>query len=106
MYASVSMAEVDEITVLPIPVTWRVGRLSSEMVLAPRLQMRGLETISTTRRNGRGPDSSLKRLSIFVWTRVYTLEPSGRSPIVQLVISFQTASAIKTRGLTNLGAVI
>jgi len=29
-------------------------------------QMRGLEIISTPRRNGRGPDSSLKRLSIFV----------------------------------------
>ena len=33
--------------------------------------MRGLETISTTQRNGRGPDSFLKRVSIFVWTRVY-----------------------------------
>ena len=33
----------------------------------------GLETISTTRRNGRGPDTSLKRLSIFAWTRVYAL---------------------------------
>jgi len=29
-------------------------------------QMRGLETISMSQRNGRGPDSSLKRLSIFV----------------------------------------
>jgi len=29
-------------------------------------QMRGLETKSTSRRNGRGPDSFLKRLSIFV----------------------------------------
>ena len=29
-------------------------------------QMRGLETISTSQRNGRGPDSFLKRLSIFV----------------------------------------
>ena len=35
--------------------------------------MRGLETISTTRRNGRGPDSSLKRLWVFVWIRVYTV---------------------------------
>ena len=62
------------ITVLPDPVTWRADRLSSKMALAPRLQMRGLETLwlSTTRRNGRGPDSSLKRFSIFVWTRVYT----------------------------------
>jgi len=29
-------------------------------------QMRGLEIISTPRRNTRGPDSSLKRLSIFI----------------------------------------
>jgi len=29
-------------------------------------QMHGLEIISTPRRNGRGPDSSLKRLLIFV----------------------------------------
>ena len=35
--------------------------------------MRGLETISTTRRNGRGPDSSLKRLWVFVWIHVYTV---------------------------------
>ena len=61
------------ITVPPDPVTWRAGRLSSKMALAPQLQMGGLETIPTTRRNGRGPDSSLKRLSIFVWTHVYTL---------------------------------
>ena len=73
------------VTVLPDPVTWRVGlgwnpasnseggegffrRGGSEEgrgwpVLkrngAPRLQMRGLGTISTTRRNGRGPDGSL-----------------------------------------------
>ena len=60
------MVAVDEITVLPGPITWRVGRLSSEMALAPPLLMRGLETIFRTRRNGRGPDSSLKRLSIFV----------------------------------------
>ena len=29
-------------------------------------QMRGSEKISTSQRNGRGPDSSLKRLSIFI----------------------------------------
>ena len=37
----------------------KVGLFLSEMVVAPRLQMGGLETISATRRNGRGPDSSL-----------------------------------------------
>ena len=31
-------------------------------------QMRGLETKSLPRRNGRGPDSSLKRQQIFVYT--------------------------------------
>ena len=60
-------------TVLPDPITWRVGRFSSEITFAPRLQMRGLETISTTRRNGRGPDSSPKRLWVFVWIHVYTV---------------------------------
>jgi hypothetical protein len=45
---------------------WRAGRVSSEMALAPRFQMRGSETVSKARRNGRGPDSSL-----FVQTRVY-----------------------------------
>ena len=66
------MAEVDKTTVLPGPVTCRVGRFSSEMALAPRLRMRDLETISVTRRNGRGPDSSIKRLSsvhvVALWT--------------------------------------
>ena len=33
-------------------------------------QMRGLWTISVSRHNGRGPDSSLKREFIFVWNRV------------------------------------
>ena len=35
--------------------------------------MRGFETISTTRWNGRGPDSSLERLWVFVWIHVYTV---------------------------------
>ena len=67
--------EADEIAVLPDPVTWRVGRFSSEIALA-RLQMRGLETISTTRRNGQGPDSSLKRRWVFVWIHVCTVAAS------------------------------
>ena len=65
--------EADEIAVLPDPVTWRVGRFLSEIALAPRLQMGGLKTISMTRRNGRGPDSSLKRLWVFIWIHVYTV---------------------------------
>ena len=65
-----SRVEEDKLNPLPDPITWRVGRCSSEMALAPRLQMRGLETISTTRRDGRGPDSSLKRHWMFVYTRI------------------------------------
>ena len=65
-----SRVEEDKINPLPDPVTWRVGRCSSEMALAPRHQMRGLETISTTRHNGRGPDSSLKRQKLDI--RLYT----------------------------------
>ena len=51
--------EVDEVTVLPDPIFRKGGRFSSEPAVAPRLQMRGLETISAARRNGRGPDSFL-----------------------------------------------
>jgi len=60
------MVEVDDTTVFPEPVTWRAGQFLSETAVALGLQMRGLETISMTRRNGRGPGSSLKRLWIFV----------------------------------------
>ena len=63
MYSTV---QVDEITVLPDLVTWRDDRFLSEMAIALRLQMRGLETIAMTRRDGRGPDSSLKRLRVFI----------------------------------------
>ena len=35
-----------------VPVTWRAGRFSSEIASAPRLQMCGLKTISTTQCNG------------------------------------------------------
>ena len=45
------------------------------MAEAPQLQMRGLETRSTTRFNGRAPDSSLMCMdSIFIWIRMYTLQ--------------------------------
>ena len=62
------MVEVDDTAVFPEPATWRAGQFSNETAVALGSQMRGLETISMTRRNGRGPDSSLKRLSIFVYT--------------------------------------
>jgi hypothetical protein len=61
-----SEVEVDGIVVLPNPVIWRIGRALSEMALALRLQMHGLETISAAQRNGRGPDSSLKGAWIFI----------------------------------------
>ena len=53
----------------PTPAVWTAAWSSSVMALAPRCQMRGLETTSTTRRNGRGPDSSLISPSTFVCTR-------------------------------------
>ena len=48
-----------------------LGSVSGADVALEGLQMKGLETIFASRRNGRGPDSSLKRLWIFVWIRVY-----------------------------------
>ena len=65
--------EADEIAVLPDPITWRVGWFSSEIALVLWLQMGSLKTISTTRWNGQGPDSSLKRLWVFIWIHVYTV---------------------------------
>ena len=62
--------EVAGITAFPDPEVRRIGRALSKTALAPRLQMRGLETISAARHNGRGPDSSLKRRWIFVYTRI------------------------------------
>jgi len=50
----------------PHPAVWKVGWVSNETAEAPSPQLRSLETISTPRHNGRGPDSSLKRLWIFV----------------------------------------
>ena len=58
--------QTGEVAALPDPVIQRVGRVLSEMVLAPLFQMRGLETISMARRNGRGPGSYLKRVWVFV----------------------------------------
>ena len=62
--------EVAGIAAFPNPEIRRIGRALSKTVLAPRLQMRGLETISAAQHNGRGPDSSLKKHWIFVYTRI------------------------------------
>ena len=40
--------EADRVVAFPNSVVWRVIGVLSETALAPRLQMRGLETISTT----------------------------------------------------------
>jgi hypothetical protein len=61
-------AEVAGVAAFPDPNIRRIGRVLSKTALAPRLQMRGLETISAAQHNGRGPDSSLKRHWIFVYT--------------------------------------
>ena len=50
-----SGTKAGRVTVLPKPVILKVGRISSETAVAPRFQMYGLGTVSTTRRNGRGP---------------------------------------------------
>ena len=57
---------VGGVATLPAAVARKIGRASNEKVRAPWSQMRGLKTISMPRRNGRGPDSYLKRLWIFV----------------------------------------
>jgi hypothetical protein len=62
--------EVVGIAAFPDPEIRRIGRALSKTALAPRLQMRGLETISAAQHNGRGPDSSHKRHWIFVYTRI------------------------------------
>jgi hypothetical protein len=58
--------EVGGVAVLPALISRRVDWLSSETAEALCFQMRGLEIISGSRHNGRGPDSSLKRLLIFI----------------------------------------
>jgi hypothetical protein len=63
-------AEVAGIAAFPDPEIRSIGRVLSKTTLAPRLQMRGLETISAAQHNGRGPDSSLKRYWIFVYTGI------------------------------------
>jgi hypothetical protein len=63
-------AEVAGIAAFPDPEIRSIGWVLSKTALAPRLQMRGLEAISAAQHNGRGPDSSLKRHWIFVYTRI------------------------------------
>ena len=64
--AAQSSVEASWVTVLPELVVPKVGCISNEMVVAPQFQIRGLETISPTRKSGRGPDSSLISAWIFV----------------------------------------
>ena len=61
--------EIDGVTVPPDPIFRTGGWVSSERFVVPRLQMRGLETISAARRNGRGPDSFLISSWLSVCTR-------------------------------------
>jgi hypothetical protein len=63
--------EVSGIAVLPVLVVRKVCWVSNKTAKAPRFQICDLGTISTSQHNGRGPDSYLKRLWIFVWMRVY-----------------------------------
>ena len=53
----------------PAPAIWKVGWFPNEMAIVPQLQMRGLET-SMTQRKGRGPDNSLRKLSISLYTDI------------------------------------
>ena len=55
-----SGVEAGRVAVLAELVILKVGWISSEMAVALRFKMCGLETMPTTRRNGQGPDSSLK----------------------------------------------
>jgi hypothetical protein len=63
-------AKVAGIAAFPDPEIRSIGQVLSKTALAPRLQMHGLETISAAQHSGWGPDSSLKRHWIFVYTRI------------------------------------
>ena len=65
--------EVDGVTVPPNPIFRKGGWFSSEPAVAPRLQMRGLETISAAGRNDRGPDSFLVRVRGYSFAHVVGL---------------------------------
>ena len=61
-------AEVAGIAAFPDPEIHSIGWVLGKTALALRLQMHGLETISAAQHNGWGPDSSLKRHWIFIYT--------------------------------------
>lgn len=61
---------VTGIAVLPDPEIHGIGRVLNNTTLAPRTQMRSLETMPTAQYNGQDPGSSLKRLWVFVYTRI------------------------------------
>jgi hypothetical protein len=61
-----SEVQVDGVAVISSLISQRVGWVSSQTAEAPCFQRRGFEVISVLRRNGRGPDSSLKRVWVFV----------------------------------------
>ena len=63
-------------------------------------QMRGLETISAPRRNGRGPDSSLKTQRIFVWIHVYSVTS------LRTVIGYRPQPSILIRQTPTLQPLI
>ena len=65
--------EVPGVEVVPALGGVEVGWFSRESTVVLPFQIRSLETIPTTRCNGWGPDSSLKRLWIFVEMQVYTM---------------------------------
>ena len=60
------MVKVGEVAVLPAPQNAKDWLCPERNGRDARSQVCGLETISVARRNGRGPDSSLKRLRVFV----------------------------------------
>ena len=65
-----SAAEVGEFSILPAPRNSECLPGLKRKGQGTEFQTRGLETISTPRRNDRGPESSLKRLPIFIQTRM------------------------------------
>ena len=61
------------VTVLPVPGNLGSWLISSERAVVLRFQARSLETVSTARCNGQGPDSSPKGVWMFVWVCVYAV---------------------------------
>jgi len=61
---------VGGVAIFPTPAVWKVCRVPSETAEAPDSRC-AVWRLSTPQHNGRGPDSSLKRLCIFVKMQVY-----------------------------------